>query len=56
MSDLAIIAGLLLRYGPEVAKFFREAFAKKTPPTAAEWAELDAILLKTGASYFEVPK
>lgn len=52
MSEVAIVAGLLLRYGPEVAKFFRDAFAKKTPPTAAEWAELDAILQKTGESYF----
>ena len=52
MSELAIVAGLLLKYGPDVAKFFRDAFAKKTLPTDAEWAELDAILLKTGESYF----
>lgn len=56
MTGVEIALGLLLKYGPEVYKQARLLLAKKDLPTEAEWAELDAILLKTGASYFEVPK
>lgn len=52
MSGVEIALGLLLKYGPEVYKQARLLLAQTTAPTEAQWAELDAILLKTGESYF----
>ncbi len=57
MTGVEIALGLLLKYGPAVYAEARKLLAKTTLPTEAEWKELDAILLKTGESYFaEVPK
>ena len=42
-----------LKYGPDAIALVRKLLAKKDLPTDAEWAELDTILRKTGASYFE---
>ena len=52
MTGVEIALGLLLRYGPAVYETARKLLAKKDLPTEAEWAELDAILQKTGESYF----
>jgi hypothetical protein len=43
---------ILLKYGPDAYMKARQLLAKKDMPTEAEWAELDAILQKTGESYF----
>jgi hypothetical protein len=56
MTGVEIALGLLLKYGPEVYRQARLLLAKKDLPTDAEWAELDAILEKTGESYFAGPK
>lgn len=53
MSGVEIALGLLLKYGPAVYEAARKLLAKKDLPTEADWKELDDILLKTGASYFE---
>ena len=56
MTGVEIALGLLLKFGPAVYEQARKLLAKKDLPTEAEWAELDAILLKTGESYFAGPK
>lgn len=53
MSEVALILQLLVKYGPDVAKWATKLIQKKSLPTDAEWAEVEAILNKTGASYFE---
>lgn len=53
MNEVAIILGLLVRYGPEAYEWGRKLLAQKTAPTDAQWKELDDILLKTGDSYFQ---
>ncbi len=52
MSGVEIVLSLLIKYGPDAYAVARKLLAKKDLPTEAEWAELDAILLKTGDSYF----
>lgn len=52
MNEVAIILQLLLKYGPDVAQWASKLMQKKSLPTDAEWAEIDAILKKTGESYF----
>jgi hypothetical protein len=52
MTGVEIALGLLLKYGPEIYKQARILLAKKDLPTEAEWAELDAILMKSGEDYF----
>lgn len=52
MTGVEIVLGILLRYGPAAYDVARKLLAKKDLPTPAEWAELDAILAKTGESYF----
>lgn len=43
---------ILARYGPDAYLKARQILATKEP-TEAQWAELDAILMKTGESYFK---
>ena len=52
MPWVALILEYGLKYGPDAIIAVRRLLAKETPPTEAEWAELDAILQKTGESYF----
>ena len=53
MTGVEIALGLLLKYGPAVYETARKLLAKRDAlPTEAEWAELDAILRKTGEAYF----
>lgn len=49
-AAIAIIT-ILAKYGPDAYLKARAILAKKEP-TESDWAELDAILLKTGESYF----
>lgn len=53
MPWVALILEYGLKYGPDAIIAVRKLLSKQTPPTDAEWAELDAILQKTGASYFD---
>jgi len=48
---IALILEYGLKYGPEAYIAVRKILSKKEP-TEADWQELDAILLKTGESYF----
>jgi hypothetical protein len=50
-ATISMLLGLLLKYGPDVYKSARKLISG-TPPTEADWAELDTILAKTGESYF----
>jgi len=52
MSDAVLIIQLLIKYGPEVAKWGQKLLGKKDAPTEADWAEIEKILEKTGESYF----
>ena len=49
---IALVLQYGLKYGPEAAAIARKLLTKKDLPTDAEWAELDAILLKTKDDYF----
>lgn len=53
MSEVVIIAQLLLKYGPDVAAFWRKVFVTGTLPTDAEWDTLLALIDKSGESYFK---
>jgi hypothetical protein len=50
-ATVAMLLTLLSKYGPDVYKAARKLISG-APPTPADWAELDAILDKTGESYF----
>ena len=52
MEAVVAILTILVKYGPDAYLKARQLMAKKDLPTEAEWAELDAILQKTGESYF----
>ena len=54
MTEVTLILQLLVKYGPDVAKWATKLVQKKSLPTDAEWAEIEAILAKPGASYFEI--
>lgn len=54
-SAALTILTILAKYGPEAYAVARRILSKKEP-TEADYAELDTILAKTGASYFEGPK
>jgi len=49
-AAIAIIT-ILAKYGPDAYLKARAILSKKEP-TEADWAELDAILLKKGEDYF----
>ena len=54
MTGVEVVIALitiLAKYGPDAYLKARQILATKEP-TEAQWAELDAILLKTGESYF----
>ena len=51
-GEIVIILQLLVKYGPEVAKWAQKLFTKGAMPTDADWAEIEKILEKTGESYF----
>jgi hypothetical protein len=53
MELVTLLLGIALKYGPDAYLTARKLLAMKTAPTEADWAELDAILSKTGESYFE---
>lgn len=51
MEVAMLVLSILSKYGPEAYRAAREILATKEP-TEAQFAKLDAILEKTGASYF----
>lgn len=53
MPVVQLILEYGLRYGPDMMIAVRKILAKKELPTEADWEEIDAILRKTGESYFE---
>ncbi len=50
---LVLLLKVFLEQGFDAFVKFRALLSKKDLPTEAEWAEIDAILQKTGRSYFE---
>ena len=48
-----LLLKVFLNEGFDAFVKFRAIAMKKDLPTEAEWAEIDAILQKTGRSYFE---
>lgn len=55
--DVATIALVLqygLRYGPEAVAIVRRLLSGAAP-AESDWAALEGILKKTGASYFAAP-
>ena len=53
ISLVGTVLTILLKYGPDAYVKARQLLAKKDLPTEAEWAELDAILMKSGEDYFK---
>ena len=55
MTGIEVVVALitiLAKYGPDAYLKARQILATKEP-TEAQWAELDAILLKRGDDYFK---
>ena len=50
---VVLLVKVFLEQGFDAFVKFRALLTKKDLPTEAEWAEIDAILQKTGRSYFE---
>ena len=50
---VVLLIKVFLEQGFDAFVKFRALLTKKDLPTEAEWAEIDAILQKTGRSYFE---
>lgn len=50
---IVLLLKVFLEQGFDAFVKFRALLSKKDLPTEAEWAEIDAILQKTGRSYFE---
>ena len=50
---VVLLLKVFLNEGFDAFVKFRAIAMKKDLPTDAEWAEIDAILQKTGRSYFE---
>lgn len=53
-ATVTLLLSLLVKYGPDAYLAARKLLAK-AKPIEADFAELDAILEKTGASYFSKP-
>lgn len=52
-AAILLIAEILLKYGPSVARQFQALFTKNTPPTQHEW---DAIFAMAEKSYEDYVK
>ena len=50
---VVLLLKVFIEQGFDAFVKFRALLTKKDLPTEAEWAEIDAILQKTGRSYFE---
>lgn len=55
-GGVGLVLRLVVKYGPDVAKFLISKFSAGTSPTPAEFDELIALISKPGESYFPPAK